>query len=98
MSRTRLRSSGLFRVLGLFVCLALLMGSLVTAPPTAGKVRRVRSGNKQGANGQGQGQERRVAPPATQPGPPAVDLPSLDELRNSAHGSQNANGGRPPRA
>src|SRR5262249_15810909 len=32
-------------------------------------------------NGNGQGQERRVAPLPPQPGPPAANLPNLDDLR-----------------
>jgi len=76
MKYARPRSSRTIQFLSICICAAVVYCSLVMTPLTSGKTSLL---NQQNSNGQGQ--ERRVTPPRPRRGPPAANLPNLDELR-----------------
>src|SRR6266852_3574080 len=97
MKRARRFPQRLVRWTSLCVCFALVLSCLVVPfASVTGKGRGSRGSSstvREGADTsrsaqQGNGQERRVAPPTPQPGPPKAGLPNLDDLRRAAEDSR----------
>lgn len=86
MKRAHRDSSRFFRVLSLHVCLALVSCSLAW-PVTNGANRR---GHLPSQAGSFNAQEGRVTPLAPRTGPPAANLPNLDEVKHRTVGAPRA--------
>ena len=84
MKRARPASRPSGRWISLIVSLSLLVSCLALVPfDTAFGKRSIPFLKAQGQqNGSANGQARRVPPITPQPGPPAANLPNLDELKN----------------
>src|SRR5258708_33498717 len=79
----------LVRWTSLCVCFALILTSVVLFPSQVSIGKNTRSGKPSANSGaQGNGQERRVAAPTPQAGPPRAGLPDLDDLRRAADDSR----------
>ena len=92
MKRARRFPRRLVRWTSVCVCFALVVSCLAIVPfaSVTGKSRGKRgtSPTVREGSGQGNGQERRVAAPTPQPGPPRAGLPNLDDLRRAADDSR----------
>src|SRR6266852_4522728 len=97
MKRARRFPQRLVRWTSLCVCFALVLSCLVVPiASVTGEGRGSRGSSPTVREGvdtsrsaqQGNGQERRVAPPTPQPGPPRAGLPNLDDLRRDADDSR----------
>src|SRR5258708_7144619 len=89
MKRARRFPLRLVRWTSLCVCFALVITSFVLFPCQVSIGKNTRNGKPNTNSGaQGNGQERRVAAPTPQAGPPRAGLPDLDDLRRAAEDSR----------
>src|SRR5712691_1502432 len=84
MKRARRFPQRLVRWMSLCVCFALVLTSFVLFPSQVSIGKSTRSGNPSANSGApGNSQERRVTPRPPKPGPPAGNIPNLDDMRSS---------------
>ena len=89
MKRARRFPQRLVRGTSLCVCFGLVLTSFVRFPSQASIGKNARNGKPSAHPGvPGNGQERRVAAPTPQTGPPKSGLPDLDDLRRAAEESR----------